>query len=103
MRFINPDKISLRVPSSYDGEGNLMVSLSDVQKAIAQAPSEDVVEVRHEHWEIIKYYFGNPDIRCSGCHYQKKAEKDWGEIFLPHFCEKCGAKMDAKRKDQSDG
>ena len=44
-RYIDVDKIRVTIPSCVDDEGDVYVSLSDVRKAIAQTPTEDVIEV----------------------------------------------------------
>lgn len=83
-RFINPDKISMRVPCNYDEEGNLMVSLADVKKAIAQTPSEDVVEV----------------VRCADCESYDPASPTCGNChrttYIMHPTDFCSR---GKRKE----
>ena len=45
MRYIDAHKINLRIPYRYeDDTGEVYVSLSNVNKAILQTPTEDVVE-----------------------------------------------------------
>ncbi len=45
MAYIDSDKIRLNSLSWIDGNGDILVPLADVKKAIAQVPLEDVVKV----------------------------------------------------------
>ena len=61
-RYIDTDKIRLTIPTCVDDEGDVYVLLSDVRRAIAQTPTEDVVAV----------------VRCKDCiHRFKDAEGDY--------------------------
>ena len=53
-RYINPENIRLTAVGSVDDSGDILVSVRDVKRAIAQTPSEDVVEV----------------VRCKNCIYR---------------------------------
>ena len=44
-RYINPEKIKLNSLSWIDGEGDILVPLVEVKKAIAQTPTENVIEL----------------------------------------------------------
>lgn len=48
MRYIDADKIDLRMPFSLDKDGNILVRLSAVKQAIAMAPTEDVIKVARD-------------------------------------------------------
>jgi len=61
-RFIDANKISLSSQCCFDDNGEIMVSLRDVQKAIAQTPTAVVT------CEECKNY--NPVLpTCGNCHY----------------------------------
>ena len=54
------------------------------RKLMVEAPTADVVEVRHGEWiKITSYPMGH---KCSECGYFK--------IYKKPYCEICGAKMD---------
>lgn len=59
--------------------------------AIAEIPSADVAEVKHEKWTYDEAH----NCYCSGC--QELALYDGEEIeVFSNYCPHCGAKMDAK-------
>lgn len=98
-RYINPAKIRLTAVGSVDENGDVLVSMADVRKAIAQTPSADVAEVRRGKWEI-KYKFKNffplplmdAVIACSACGYEPQKYSD--EYKNYKFCPMCGAQME---------
>jgi rubrerythrin len=98
-RYIDANKIRLISKLVADENGDILVPLSDVRRAIEQTPTENVVEVRHGEWidtgdkELDLIYSG---YKCSVC----------GFIICGHsgkYCSECGAKMDGERKEQNEG
>ena len=55
-QYIDREKIKLNSLSWIDGDGDILVPLVEVRKAIAQTPAEDVVAV----------------VRCADCKYLTK-------------------------------
>lgn len=53
-KYIDPSKIRLTVVGTVDEDGDILVSVRDVKRAIEQTPSADVVEV----------------VRCKDCRYK---------------------------------
>lgn len=54
MGYVDPKKITLNCSTLIDGDGDILVPLSEVRKAIAQTPTEeDVVKI----------------VRCKDCEY----------------------------------
>ena len=97
-RYINPEKIRLTAVGTVDENGDVLVSMADVRKAIAQTPSADVVEAKRGEWEI-KYKFKSvfplplmdAVIACSACKYEPPKYSD--EYKSYNFCPMCGARM----------
>ncbi len=61
---------------------------------VADAPTADVVEVRHGHW-----VWGEDRFRCSVCDSAIPKEKTDKKTFINEaykYCRWCGAKMDGK-------
>lgn len=93
-RYIDAEKIEIRVPYGIDHDGEVLVPIAAVKQSIARTPTEDVAEVVHGEW--IKAGVGITErIVCSACNSSK------GYFGRPPFCNQCGAKMDGKRKEQS--
>lgn len=86
-RIIDAEKIALTSSSLIDEDGNFYVSLADVRKAIAQTPTEDVVDVVRckdcKHGRETKYGFyvcSNEEERFAHdemhyCSYGKRKEQ----------------------------
>lgn len=87
MRFVDADKIVLRVRGSYDDEGMLFVPLADVIKSIAQTPTADVQEVRHGRWIQKTDSIRFTHWVCSECGNVE-------DVKGKKYCSECGAKMD---------
>lgn len=68
--------------------------------AIANAPTADVVEVRHGEWKPID---PESDVRffCSKCETEISTSWDYDEETMWRYCPCCGAKMDGERKEQT--
>lgn len=65
-KYINPEKVDLRLPCGIDESGEVLLPLSAVRAAIAQTPGEDVVEV----------------VRCRDCKFFVKDD----EFDMTGFC-----------------
>ena len=68
-------------------------------RVLANAPTADVREVVHGHWERHNTYHGDdtsgfidPDWRCSECGRQANVN-EWFMYDLTDFCPNCGADM----------
>lgn len=71
----------------------------DLEKTVTavyeSAPAADVVEVRHERWDLAKDPFGAGYVKCSRCGYKHCPEYyPDGSAIMHLFCPSCGAKMD---------
>ena len=72
-RYIDAEKIEIRVPYGYNNDGEILVPLAAVRQSIAQTPSEDVVEV----------------VRCKDCRFCDSicANKRCGEeAVTDYYC-----------------
>lgn len=66
--------------------------IDDFVKSI---PAADVVEVRHERWDLAKDPFGAGYVKCSRCGYKHCPEYyPDGSAIMHLFCPSCGSKMD---------
>lgn len=70
------------------------------EKAIKQAPTADVVEVRHGEW-LVEYdkYWEKWRIICPYC----KNEYTSITKHLENYCSNCGVKMDGERWKDNNG
>lgn len=67
---------------------------------IESVPAADVVEVRHERWDLAKDPFGAGYVKCSRCGYKHCPEYyPDGSAIMHLFCPSCGAKMDGGLDD----
>lgn len=65
---------------------------ASVKRVLMQAPTADVVEVRHGEWVLHKDGSGT----CSECQFTQK--NVWDFENWQNFCGHCGAKMDGGKK-----
>jgi hypothetical protein len=67
---------------------------------IRNAPSADVVEVRHGYWYLVEYeYFTCSECGNScynGCKSTAEAKSRLKDGLYDNYCPHCGAKMDGK-------
>ena len=90
MRYIDADELLTRLPEDLPYKAS-------VKRVLIQAPTADVVEVKHGEWrEDTEYYddgYSECNIRkvfcCSICGRTEKRKEP--------YCN-CGAKMNAERK-----
>ena len=76
MRYIDADALLNNLPDDLPYKAS-------VKRVLIQAPTEDVVEVRHGEW--LRY--GHDTLRCSLC-------GDINNNFISNnFCSNCGAYM----------
>lgn len=64
-----------------------------IVRAIEEAPTEDVAEVKHGEW--IEQYKGSRLVKCSVCGYEYCDLIECG-----NYCGNCGAKMDGERSEK---
>ena len=68
-RYINPRKIDFKTHAIPGADGEIYLAYSDVRKAIAQTPSENVVEVVRcencKHSEMVVDIIGDPHLFCK--------------------------------------
>ncbi len=92
-RYIDADALKLDIDLSK-GATVLDMALS-VIKAVQEAPTADVAEVKHGEWKIIADYKESEVAQCTHCKedfwYMKQ-----GQLQIKHmpYCPECGAKMD---------
>ena len=87
-RYIDADNISLKGISVFDQNLEILISLSDVRKALQMTPTADVQEVIHAKFELVN----NGKGVCSNCHRLDSIDK------LAKYCRYCGARMDGDEK-----
>lgn len=87
-RYIDSEKIEIRVPYGIDNDGEVLVPIAAVRQSIAQTPTEDVAKVVHGYWKNYGAF-----CVCSVCEESNLRTKP--------YCPNCGAKMDGERKEQS--
>ena len=87
-RYIDADNISLKGIAVFDQNLEILISLSDVRKALQMTPTADVQEVRHAKFELID----NGKGVCSNCHRLDFIDN------LAKYCRYCGARMDSDEK-----
>ena len=99
-RYIDIDALALDIDLSK-GASVLDMAIG-VIKMVHEAPTADVVEVRHGHWiDKSRNINGlhDPRLDCSVC----------GHIFwfqgaeTFNYCPACGAKMDGERREENEG
>lgn len=89
-RYIDADKINADYIQSYTANADIYLT---VRKILSDAPTADVVEVKHGEWLPVQYtYFGLKRYECSECN----DDEYWQKRYLEHkekYCPNCGAKM----------
>ena len=87
-RYIDADNISLKGISVFDQNLEILISLSDVRKALQMTPTADVQEVIHAKFELVN----NGKGVCSNCHRLDFIDN------IAKYCRYCGARMDGDEK-----
>ena len=101
-RYIDADKLRKDeiarchcVPCVGSNDNNY----KDLDEVLNEAPTADVVEVRHGHWieHTVKPDWLEDDVEvfynCSEC-----GSSHWS--IIPPYCPNCGAKMDGERREE---
>lgn len=98
------DRNTFTVPEYADGWNSAI-------EIIANAPTADVVEVRHGGWIVTdaddgmcEDYAGFIEFKCSECGFSagfENGQYDWfyGDPIPWKYCPNCGAKMDGERSE----
>lgn len=100
-RYINPRKINLITTPIFSEDLELLIPISEVRKAIALTPTEDVTEVKHGQWREQKITMWTPGKKpyfryqqeCTVCGFINTSKKRWSS----KFCPECGADMRKER------
>ena len=72
---------------------------SSVKRIVMQAPTADVVEVRHGEWQK-HFSYGCWYYDCPFCDDGFAMTEDFKPNQLPNYCSNCVAKMDGERREQ---
>jgi ribosomal protein L33 len=72
------------------------------------APTANVVEVRHGHWEEENRLRRSAKFLCSVCgglayFVQPTRDETWKKCCPYKYCPNCGAKMDGERREENEG
>ena len=96
-RYIDADALLNHLPDDLPYKAS-------VKRVLIQAPTADVVEVKHGNFIIRDVKGLETEVRCSVCnskdYYPNKIS--W-MIRYPNYCSDCGAKMDGERREDTDG
>lgn len=65
----------------------------EVISRLYRVPSVDAARIIHAYWKPDAWRVGG--LRCSNCNYPS-LQNVLFEHFMPAYCERCGAKMDAE-------
>lgn len=91
-RYIDADAVCDKCPIP---KGKYNCQLCDV----GDAPTADVVEVKHGRWIIgedeAEYEYGV----CSVCDHREWDAFAYGRDRVPNYCPNCGARMDGGETD----
>lgn len=99
-RYIDAEKLYTRVKEKTNPYGKPTLDYESGVKVldmIKEAPTADVVEVRHGKWEAKEHTSISTNrhyytFRCSEC-------KRWNGTHRQNYCPNCGAKMDGGKND----
>lgn len=94
MRLIDADTAIEKFNEAEDYKGYLK---GDPEIILNSIPTVDAVPVVHAHWFAEKDDGGFFDFcLCSNCKFDFRNEIAWvlPSVELPHYCPRCGAKMD---------
>ena len=95
MRYIDADALLNNLPDDLPYKAS-------VKRVLIQAPTENVVEVRHGEWETMPDCQPNRLLAyrhiCSEC---KNTYKDLN-CRGHNYCHWCGAKMDGERREENE-
>lgn len=95
-RYYNAETL-LEFVKQYTPHINGETTMECVETAILNAPTADVVEVKHGEWTIKQDEYGCEYMVCSCCaEWFYDGENDTVDR-TPKYCSECGAKMDGRR------
>lgn len=99
-RYIDADKIEIRVSEGINKDGLIFIPMRDVQASIDRTPTADVTEIRHGYWFFAEYeYFSCSECGESyfnGSDSTAETRERLAEGNYYPYCPHCGAKMDAE-------
>jgi hypothetical protein len=103
MRYIDADKLTvyfeaLAKQAEMEGLHNMAHVHNRCLKIIEDAPTADVVEVRHGYWTFKNTTYCHYGCFCSVCG-KKSGIGGIRENQLKPYCPNCGAKMDGERSE----
>lgn len=103
--YVDINKITLRLPTYSDSDGDAYVAISDVRRILIEAPAEDVEAVRHGKWVKLKrdWPLYSNTYECSRCGRTITVGDGYKKFALLKqypYCH-CGAKMDEVIKDDA--
>ena len=99
-RYIDADKVLQCLPDDLPYKAS-------VKRVLIQAPTADVVEVKHGYWEdLYKGKYDNPLYTCSECYcralYKPETDELGSRVFkqeLSKVCPHCFAKMNGGKTE----
>lgn len=104
-RYIDLDKaipIAIQAVVDVVGHGISQVDAVRIAERFEDAPTTDVVEVRHGHWiseeeavQLDRYDLAYTCSVCGRCDWDCTESKNF------NFCPNCGAKMDGERREEN--
>jgi PHP family Zn ribbon phosphoesterase len=79
-------------------DGNALYKADDIFKALEDAPTADVVEVRHGRWGNGEKgaYRKTVCSRCGTTAPYEKIKRGYHIMWRSNYCPNCGAKMDGR-------
>ena len=94
-KYIDPEKLPTLHAVGMDENGDALVSLSEVRKALLLATVDDVEQIRRGEWEPRTDVIGY--VRCSVCK-DCNIWDEWADGKKWRYCPHCGAKMDEQEE-----
>lgn len=95
-RYIDADKLHNEVDTFCRNIRNEKIHRSGIHSIIENAPTADVVEVKHGKWinekTDVGYFFAEYCYECSVC----GSSTGFGTYPKSRYCPYCGAKMDGE-------
>lgn len=104
-RYIDADVLRIEMEDLYEHHIEMRNfsadgAVADCLTMLNNAPTADVVEVKHGEWKNVVVYNDTCIATCSNCR-QQIVERECNATAFKlenEFCRKCGAKMDGQRK-----
>lgn len=91
-KYVDVEELLNRLPDDLPYKAS-------VKRVLIQAPTADVVEVRHGYWKWEKKIepMAQNRLYCSCCDKECLGKNNYYE--LSKYCPHCGAKMDGERRE----